>query len=143
MVRLDRLRLSNGKHIAFDMWLPLFYAQLLEGHDLTQTTICHILESEYDVPGPRGRFRIEAVNTAVDIAERLDVPQCRALLRIERVSFITGDRRVYFQRCHYRGDRVAYELELKRNTEQESTQSNGMPLQEFEPVFKRQARGKR
>ena len=139
VARLDRLRLGNGEPIAFDQtWLPLFYAQLLEGHDLTSETIYHILKSEYDIPVLRGRFRIEAVNASAEVAELLNVPQRRALLLIERISFTTGDRRVYFQQRYYRSDRVAYELELERDPERDTPPGNGMPLQEFEPVFKQQ-----
>ncbi|HMB93381.1 MAG TPA: GntR family transcriptional regulator [Rhodothermales bacterium] len=142
VARLDRLRLGNEEPIAFDQtWLPVFYAQLLDGRDLTRQTIYHILKSEYDIPILRGRFRIEAVNAGAEIAELLNVPQRRALLLIERISFTTGDRRVYFQRRYYRSDRVAYELELERDQERDTSPSNGMPLQEFEPVFKQQAGG--
>lgn len=140
VARLDRLRLGNGEPIAFDQtWLPVFYAQLLDGRDLTHQTIYHILKREYDIPILRGRFRIEAVNADAEIAELLNVPQRRALLLIERISFTTGDRRVYFQQRYYRSDRVAYELELERDQERDTSLSNGMPLQEFEPVFKQQA----
>lgn len=137
MTRLDRLRLGNGEPFAFDRtWIPLFYAQLLEGRDLTHETIYRILESQYDIPVLRGRFRIEAVNAEADVARHLDVPQRRALLLIERLSFTTGNHRVYFQRRYYRNDRVAYELELERSPERDARLSGSMPLQEFEPVFK-------
>ena len=72
--------------------------------------------------------------TTVEIAEYLGVPQRRALLLIERISLTNGDKRVYFQRRYYRSDRVAYELELARDSSR--TPSDGMPLREFEPVFK-------
>jgi GntR family transcriptional regulator len=45
-----------------------------------------------------------------------------------------SDRCVYFQRRYYRCDRVAYELELERQPHQ--APAVGMPIQEFEPVFK-------
>ncbi len=134
IARLDRLRLGDGEPIAFDRtWLPLNYAQLLGDHDLTRETIYEILESEYGIPVLRGRFRIEAVNADEEVAGHLHVPPGRAVLLIERVSFTTGEKRVYFQRRYYRCDRVAYELELERGA---SEKGRGFPLQEFEPVFK-------
>lgn len=137
VVRLDRLRLGNGEPIAFDRtWLPLFYGQLLEGFDLTRETIYHILESQFDIPVLRGRFRIEAASADSELSTHLNVPQRRALLLIERISFTSGERRVYFQRRYYRSDRVAYELELERSPEPTTAPAGGMPLQEFEPVFK-------
>ncbi len=136
VVRLDRLRLGDGVPLAFDRtWLPVFYAQLLEGHDLTAETIYHILERDYGIPVLRGRYRIEAVNATEDLADHLDVPVGRALLRISRTSFTEGDRRIYFQQRYYRSDRVAYELELARDPRQRTPPGQGLPLREFEPVF--------
>ncbi|NND71921.1 MAG: GntR family transcriptional regulator [Rhodothermales bacterium] len=131
--RLDRLRLGDGAPIAFDRtWLPAFYAQMIEQHDLAKETIYRVLENQYDIPVTGGRFRIQAVNARQDVADLLDVPVRRALLLIERVSFAAGDKPIYFQRRYYRSDKVAYELFLERG---DNGGSLSMPLQEFEPVF--------
>ena len=136
VMRLDRLRLGDGSPVAFDRtWLPMFYAQLLEGHDLEQETIYQILETEYDIPILRGQYRITAANADATVAEPLGVDEGEALLLIERLSLTEGDKRVYFQRRYYRSDRVAYELELARDPDRRSAAEEGMPLREFEPVF--------
>jgi len=136
VMRLDRLRLGDGRPVAYDRtWLPMFYAQLLEGHDLERETIYHILETEYDIPVLRGQYRITAANADAAVAEALGVAEGEALLLIERLSLTEGDKRVYFQRRYYRSDRVAYELELARDPERRSAAEHGMPLREFEPVF--------
>jgi GntR family transcriptional regulator len=136
VMRLDRLRLGDGSPVAFDRtWLPMFYAQLLEGHDLEQETIYQILETEYDIPVLRGKYRITAANADPTVAEPLGVDEGEALLLIERLSLTEGDKRVYFQRRYYRSDRVAYELELARDPERRGPAEQGMPLREFEPVF--------
>jgi GntR family transcriptional regulator len=135
VMRLDRLRLGDGRAVAFDRtWLPVFYAHLLEGHDLEHETIYGILESEYDVPILRGRYRITAASADASLAEPLGVPEGDALLLIERLSFTQADKPVYFQRRYYRNDRVAYELELARDTDAAPSEG-GMPLRDFEPVF--------
>ena len=136
VMRLDRLRLGDGRPVAFDRtWLPMFYAQLLEDHDLEEETIYHILEAEYDIPVLRGHYRITAANADAPIADLLGVDAGQALLLIERLSLTEGDKRVYFQRRYYRSDRVAYELELARDTTRHDAGEHGMPLREFEPVF--------
>ena len=136
VMRLDRLRLGDGRPVAFDQtWLPMFYAQLLEGHDLEHETIYQILETEYDIPVLRGHYRITAANADASVAAALGVGEGEALLLIERLSLTEGDKRIYFQRRYYRSDRVAYELELARDPEQRSAEAHGMPLREFEPVF--------
>lgn len=136
VMRLDRLRLGDGVPVAFDQtWLPLFYTQLLEGHDLEHETIYQVLETEYDLPILRGRYRITAANADAAVAESLEVEEGRALLLIERLSLAEGDKRVYFQRRYYRSDRVAYQLELVRDSSRRDAGEHGMPLRDFEPVF--------
>jgi GntR family transcriptional regulator len=140
VMRLDRVRLGDGRPIAFDRtWLPMFYAQLLEGHDLERETIYHVLETEYDIPVLRGQYRITAANAEPAVAEALEVEAGTALLLIERLSLTEGEKRVYFQRRYYRSDRVAYELELARDPERRYSRGEGMPLHDFEPVFETDA----
>ncbi|MFB6249619.1 MAG: GntR family transcriptional regulator [Salinibacter sp.] len=140
VMRLDRVRLGDGRPVAFDRtWLPMFYAQLLEGHDLTRETIYHILEAEYDIPVLRGHYRLTAASAAPAVAEALDVDEGTALLLIERLSLTEGEKRIYFQRRYYRSDRVAYELEVARDPDQQYDADQGMSLRDFEPVFETDA----
>lgn len=135
-MRLDHVRLGDGQPVAFDRtWLPIFYAQLLEGHDLERETIYQILEVEYDIPILRGHYRITAANVEPAVAESLGVPEDEAVLLIERLSLTEGEKCVYFQRRYYRSDRVAYELKLARDPASEDASVEGMPLRDFEPVF--------
>jgi GntR family transcriptional regulator len=133
--RIDRLRKGDGQPMAFDRtWLPPFYAHLIEKHDLRSSSIYHILETYYDICICRGRFRIEAVNAPNDVAQHLDVPWGRALMLIERTSYTEANRQLFYQQRFYRSDRVAYELELTRGNLK--NQKSGLPLKDFEPVFK-------
>ncbi len=136
--RVDRLRKGDGDPLAFDRtWLPPFYAHLIEKHDLRTSSIYSILENHYDISVFRGRFRIESVNAPNDVAQHLDVPWGRALMLIERTSFTEANQCFYYQQRFYRSDRVAYELELLRGTSK--SQKSGLPLKEFEPIFKKDA----
>ena len=137
--RVDRIRLGDDQTIAFDRtWLPPAYGALVRQHLLGEETIYHLLEHEYGIPVVGGRYRIEAVNARADVAEHLAVPWGRALLLIERLSWTLDQRPVYFQRRFYRSDRVAYELELARESgTSQFRRGRGMPLREFEPVFSR------
>jgi GntR family transcriptional regulator len=135
VVRLDRRRLGDDRPVAFDRtWLPMFYAQLLDDHDLAHDTIYGILEQEYEIPVLRGRYRLTAANADDETAGALGVDTGQAVLLIERLSLTQGDKPVYFQRRYYRSDRVAYELELARDTDARPP-AQGMPLRDFEPVF--------
>jgi len=138
VIRLDRLRLGDGDTIALDRtWLPPFYAQLLEGRDLSTETIYRLLEGEFDIPVVRARYRIEATVAAGEDATLLEVPEGAPLLLVERVSYTTADTPVYYQRRYYRADRVAFDLELVREESAgRRPDDSGMPLKEFESVFK-------
>lgn len=136
VVRLDRKRLGDGMPVAFDRtWLPMFYGQLLEGHDLTEDTIYGILENEYEIPVLRGRYVIDATNANAALAAHLSVPEGHALLLIDRLSMTKGDRHLYFQRRYYRTDRIRYELELERDAEGYAPAEKGHALRRFDPVF--------
>ena len=136
--RLDRLRLGDGLPFAFDAtWLPPFYAQLLDGHDLEKDTIYRILEEEFDIPIVLGRYRLDAINADEDLAAHLHVPVGKALFLIERTSFGMKEKAIYFQRRYYRTDRVKYEVELARDKNKSGGSLDTMPLREFIPVFKK------
>ncbi len=140
VLRLDRLRLGDGHPVALDRtWLPPYYAQLLEGHDLEARTIYEVLEGEYGIPAYSGRYRLTAIAAELDVAGPLAVPRGSPLLLIERLSRTAGDRPLYFQRRYYRSDRVSYELEVARDPEAPvgpAGEDPAMPLREFEVVFR-------
>jgi len=138
VIRLDRLRIGDGEPIALDRtWLPPFYAQFIEGHDLTKETIYRVLERDYDIPVVRARYRIEATVAGQDEAGPLRIPTGAPLLLVERVSYTAADKAIYYQRRYYRADRVAFDLELARSESAGTGAGDaGMPLREFESVFK-------
>jgi GntR family transcriptional regulator len=137
VVRLDRVRLGDGDPIAFDStWLPVATGRYIEKEDLENRSIYNVLESRSGMRVSRGRFRMEAVNAPNDIAGHLNIPWGRALLLIERTTYSESGTPVCFQMRYYRSDRVAYELVLDRGPDAASSSDKGLPLREFEPVFK-------
>ena len=136
LMRLDRVRLGNEIPIAFDVtWLPMFYGQLLNDHNLENDTIYNILEKVYQIPIVSGRYRISAVNADAYISDHLKVKKATALLLIERISRTIGRKKVYFQQRYYRTDRMSYEVFLERSLDQEKGGKEEFPLKEFAPVF--------
>lgn len=136
VLRLDRLRLGNDLPIAFDItWLPMFYGQLLDGHDLKHETIYKILEQEYDIAILRGQYKIKAANASDYMAEYLNVSPGSALLVINRISMTVGDKKIYYQERYYRTDRINYEIQLERRDMGTDCSKQGMPLKQFAPKF--------
>lgn len=134
--RLDRLRMGDGQPIAFDItWLPMFYWQLVEGHDLSKDTIYEILEEEFEIPVEKGCYHIEAENADGYLAEHLQVYPGQALLLIDRLSMTVGEKPIYYQKRYYRTDRIVYQLMVER--EPGTSSSDSMPLKEFNTVFEK------
>ncbi len=134
-VRLDRLRMGDGKPIAFDItWLPVFYGQLIEDADLEEETIYGILERDYEIPVEKGYYRIEAGNADDYLAGHLDVKVGEALLLIDRLSMTAGEKPIYYQKRYYRTDRMVYEIMVERRPG--SGLDDELPLREFQPAFR-------
>lgn len=138
VLRIDRLRLGDGEPIAIDRtWVPPYYAQLLEGHDLVNETLYQVLEREHGIPVLGGRYRITAGVADPRTAASLGVQPGDPLLVLDRTTRTIGERAIYFQRRSYRADRMAYELEAARDPGQPGVagdDAGGMPLREFEAV---------
>ncbi|MGF1670851.1 MAG: GntR family transcriptional regulator [Balneolaceae bacterium] len=116
VVKIERVRLGNGEPVAFDItWMPLFYGQLLEGHDLEESTIFKILESEYEIPILKGCYRIDAALSDESLAEHLSIETGIPLVLIERISYTISDKPIYYQKRYYRRDKVAFEVRTERN----------------------------
>ena len=132
VVRVDRLRLAEGRPIAYDTtWLPLRFGDLLAGMDLTQETIYQILETRYAIPVLSGAFYITAAEARAPQAEHLEVAPGSALLVIQRISYTTGDVPVYIQERYYRPDRVQYRVMLRRHNDE----AGGSNIDEFRAAF--------
>lgn len=136
VVRVDRLRLADGRPMAFDTtWLPLRFGALLAGMNLAQETIYHILETRYAIPVVSGAFSITAATATDQQADLLDMPAGAALLLIQRISYTTGDEAVYVQDRYYRPDRVQYRIMLRRHDDA----GGNSTIDEFRPVFEGQS----
>lgn len=134
-VKLERIRMGNDEPIAYDTtWLPVFYGQLIESHDLESTTIFEILEEKYDIPIEKGCYRIEAAIADEQMSDALQIEKGAPILQINRISYTIGDKPVYFQKRYYRNDKMVFELLAERK---ERTQnSKKTPVREFVPIFK-------
>lgn len=133
VVRVDRLRLANGRPIAYDTtWLPLRFGLLLSKDALAHETIYHILETRYTIPVEAGTFHITAVSASAEQAQLLEITPGIGLLLIQRVSYTIGDVPVYIQQRYYRPDRVSYRVTLRRHGDA----MGGMTaISELRPVF--------
>jgi GntR family transcriptional regulator len=131
VVKLERIRLGNGKPIAYDItWLPIFYGQLIEGFNQEETTIFKILENEFEIPVEKGCYRLEATVADATLASHLDVEEHTPLLLINRISYTVGDKPIYFQKRYYRNDKIVFEVRTQRGGSNRKRLENA-PVNEF------------
>lgn len=133
VLELTRLRLANGQPIAIDKtYLPVFYAQLIEGEDLEKETIYEILETKYDITIQRGCIKIKAASLEEEWAKHLHTLKGAPTLQVERVSYTIQEKPVYYQVRYNRSDKIQYELMAER---QSGVGCSHLPLKEFSPVY--------
>lgn len=136
LIRVDRVRLGNGKPVAFDItWLPGSYGQLLLGEDLTNKTIYEILEDTYAIPISAGRYKFTATNADEYIAKHLDIEKGSPVFEIDRCSRTVAGKKVYFQKRYNNPEYITYEIELFRTDDSNESCKTGLPLKEFVPKF--------
>ena len=136
IVRLDRLRLTDGVPIAFDRaWLPPDLAQALDGHDLAAATLFGLFDRA-GLAIDRGHLRIDATAAAGDVADVLGVPPGTALLRLVR-TIADGNGRVLYVQCRqYRADRAAFDLTLARDADTPAHLPTGaLPVRDLDTVL--------
>lgn len=135
VTRLERVRLGDGQPVAFDVtWMPVFYGQLLEGFDLSETTIFQVLENEFEIPIKKGCYRIEPTVANDELSSHLDVSVDTPLLLINRISYTVAEKPVYFQQRYYRNDKMVFEIMAER---QQNARGEGEATtdRKFMPVF--------
>jgi GntR family transcriptional regulator len=135
VIRVDRLRLADGRPIAYDMtWLPLRFGELLAGFDLTKETIYQILEKRYAISVLSGTFTITAAVATEQQAGVLETEEGAPLLVIQRLSYTIRNEPVYFQERYYRPDRVHYHVSLHRYPQMDG----GSRIDSFHAIFEGQ-----
>lgn len=136
LIRIDRVRLGNGKPVAFDItWLPGSYGQLLLDEDLTNKTIYQIFEDRYSIPISAGKYKFTAVLANERVAKHLEIEVGSPIFEIDRCSRTTGGKKVYYQKRYNNPEYISYEIELYRGDDSNETCKNGLPLKEFVPKF--------
>jgi GntR family transcriptional regulator len=133
VLELSRLRLANGQPIAIDKtYLPVFYAQLIEGEDLEKETIYEILENKYDITIQRGCIKIKATALNSEWAQHLKMEPAAPVLQVERVSYTIQEKPIYYQIRFNNPNKIQYELMAER---QSGIGCSHLPLKEFSPVY--------
>lgn len=112
---IRRVRYLNRSPISLDVsYLPRDIGERLEKEDLANRDIFLILENEYGLTLGQAELQIEAMLADDYTARLLHVEAGSPILRIERLTFTTGNVPLDFEYLYYRGDAFQYRLRVER-----------------------------
>lgn len=114
VLRIDRLRRTDGEPIALNtILLPPVIGRLLEHLDFGRSLYALAAEA-LGQPVAYADQRVEAVTADRNQAALLRVADGSALLRVQRVTYLSDGRLLGLTRSHYRGDRYFIALRIER-----------------------------
>lgn len=116
VVYIERLRRLGGVPLSLDLtYLTLDVGEPLLDADLPRRDIFGLIEQ---VAGQRlgdAEITMEALSADPHSADVLEVPECTALLVVERLSHLEDGRPVDLEFIRFRGDRIAMRGRLRRD----------------------------
>lgn len=114
VLRIDRLRRTDGEPIALNtILLPPAIGRQMEHLDFGRSLYAHAAEA-LGQPVAYADQRVEAVTADRNQAALLHVEDGSALLRVQRVTYLSDGRLLGLTRSHYRGDRYFIALRIER-----------------------------
>lgn len=113
IIRLERVRLANGKPHAFECSHLLYEktAGILE-MDLTNRSLYEVLQNECGMNLASAKEVIEANICPSRICRVLQIPEKSLTFHIERITFDSYGRPVEYVESNYRTDKFKFEVEL-------------------------------
>ncbi|MBQ5938725.1 GntR family transcriptional regulator [Massilia sp. AB1] len=113
VARLERLRLADDLPMAYEVSvIPATVLPRPEG--VIDSLYAHLAKTGH-LP-VRALQHIRAMNAPADLAERLDIPEGRAVLFITRVGYLESGEPVELTHSYCRSDHYDFVAELRRST---------------------------
>lgn len=116
VVILRRVRLANEDPIALETstLLARLCPGILEQHDFSQTSLYHVLQTQYGVRMVWAEQTIEARRPTPEEVQALGIPATSPILAITRVTFDIDRQPVEYVQSAYRGDRYKFHALLRQ-----------------------------
>jgi len=109
-----RLQFMGGHPItASTSFLPAALCPGLAQLDLEHEPFYGVLESRYGLAFLRAEEFLEPANADEYVARHLEVPEGTPVFRVERHTYLVGDRPAEFRQAYMRGDRYRYRIDLR------------------------------
>jgi GntR family transcriptional regulator len=128
VMEIQRIRYLDRNPISLDVtYVPLDIGRRLIKEDLQRRDIFLILENDYGFSLDRAELRVDAMLADAKLAETLAMPEASPVLRIERLTFATGERPLDFEYLYYRGDAFQYFMMVGRRNGAHRPAQNPLP----------------
>jgi len=109
-----RLQFMGGNPITVSAsFLPAALCPDLDRLDLEHEFFYGVLESRYGLAFLRAEEFLEPAVADEYVARHLEVPEGTPVFRVERHTYLVGDRPAEFRQAHMRGDRYRYRIDLR------------------------------
>jgi GntR family transcriptional regulator len=109
-----RVQFMGGNPITVSAsFLPAALCPGLDHLDLEHESFYGVLESRYGLAFLRAEEFLEPANADEYVARHLHVPEGTPVFRVERHTYLVGDRPAEFRQAYMRGDRYRYRIDLR------------------------------
>jgi GntR family transcriptional regulator len=109
-----RLQFMGGHPITVSAsFLPAALCPDLDRLDLEHEFFYGVLESRYGLAFLRAEEFLEPAAADEYVARHLEVPEGTPVFRVERHTYLVGDRPAEFRQAYMRGDRYRYRIDLR------------------------------
>lgn len=116
VVKIERVRHLNRAPVSLDVsFFPADVGRRLLQEDLATRDIFEILENDYGLGLEAADLTIDATVAERRLGEHLGVAEGSPILRIERLTYVSGGRPMDFEYLYYTGDAYQYRLRVERS----------------------------
>jgi len=116
VVQIERIRYLNRSPVSLDVsFFPADVGRRLVQEDLATRDIFDILENDYDLGLEAADLTIDATIATRRLGKLLGVEEGSPILRIERLTYVSGGRPMDFEYLYYTGDSYQYRLRVERS----------------------------
>lgn len=125
-MEIRRVRYLDRNPVSLDVtYVPVAIGKRLVKEDLVHRDVFAILDNDYGIALERAELKIDAMAADAALANLLETELGAAVVRIERVTFTTGDKPIDFEYLYYRGDSFQYFVTVGRRRDVQSPSSQG------------------
>jgi GntR family transcriptional regulator len=116
VIELQRVRYLSRTPVSLDVsFFPLEIGRRLAHADLISRDVFAVLENDLGLRLRAADLTLEATTADAVLSRHLAVAQGAPILRIERLTYVDGERPIDFEYLYYAGDAHQYRIRIERS----------------------------